>query len=206
LCGSPSAGQEELGDFNVAQFLIKTGFGGRAIDPEGKLLAYGNGLWDIATGKLIRKYTIPGGFTYEIKFSPDGKTLAYWLCESLAQNTSMNVLVDVPSGKKVFQIGDFGVEISNFCFRSPATFSADGKRIAFSEIRNPPDYPIHLWSVSGNKEVQRIPQKTYADQLAFSADGRTLLSWDQRHGLNSSNQEGKRVKLLAFPAIHTRNP
>jgi WD40 repeat protein len=180
--------------------LIKTGYGGRAINPDGTLLAYGNGLWEIATGKQIKKLAIPEGFIYEIKFSPDGKTLAYWLCESLAQNTSMIVLVDVLSGKKVLQIGDFGVEISNFCFRSPATFSADGKRIAFSELGSPPDYPIHLWSVSGNKEVQRIPQKTYAYQLAFSADGRTLLSWDRRHGLvhlweTVTGKERRAVKL-----------
>jgi WD40 repeat protein len=180
--------------------LIKTGYGGHAISPDSKLLAYGNGLWEIATGKQIKQFVIPEGLSYEIKFSPDSKTLAYWLCESLAQNTSMIVLVDVTSGKKLLQIGDFRVEISNFCFRSPATFSADGKAIAFSEVESPPDYPIHLWNVSGNKEVRIILQKTCADHLAFSADGRTLLSWDRCHGLvhlweTATGKERRAVKL-----------
>jgi WD40 repeat protein len=179
---------------------IKTGYGGRAICPEGKLLAYGNGVWEIATGKQIRKFTLPEGLTYEIKFSPDGKTLAYWICESLAQNTSMIFLVDMASGKKVLQIGDLSVEIASFCFRSPVTFAADGKTIAFSEIRSPPDYPIHLWNVATDKEVRRIPQKEPADLIAFSADGRTLLAWDQTHGLvrlweTITGKERQTVKL-----------
>jgi WD40 repeat protein/S1-C subfamily serine protease len=179
---------------------IKTGFGGRAIDPGGKLLAYGSGLWDIATGKQIRKYALPEGLIYGIKFSADGKTLAYWLCESLAQNTSIIVLVDVATGKKLLQVGDLALEVSNLRFRSPATFSADGKAIVFSEMQSPPDYPILLWSVSGAREMQRIPQKAPADLLAFSAGGKTLLSWERRHGLvhfweTASGKERRSIKI-----------
>jgi WD40 repeat protein/S1-C subfamily serine protease len=181
---------------------VPTGPGGKAISPDGKLLAHGEGLWETATGKRIRKYPVPEGLIYEITFSPDGKTLAYWLCESLAQNTSMIFLVDVATGKKVLQIGDLGAERSRFCFRSPVTFSADGKTIAFSEIRSPPDYPIYLWNVSVDKEVRRIPQKAYADLLAFSADGRTLLSWDQTHGLVYlwETDTGKQRRLVKIGA------
>jgi WD40 repeat protein len=162
---------------------VITGYGGMAVSPDGTFLAHGDGLWETATGKKIRKFPIPEGLIYEIRFSPDGKILAHWICESLAQNTSMIVLADVASGKKLLQIGDLAAEIPHFCFRSPATFSTDGKMIAFSELRSPPDYPIRVWNVSANKEVQRVPQKEYADQLGFSADGRTVLSWDRRHGL-----------------------
>jgi WD40 repeat protein len=54
--------------------LVGAGYGGRAICPEGKLLAYGHGVWEIATGKQTRRFTIPEGLVYEMKFSPDGKT------------------------------------------------------------------------------------------------------------------------------------
>jgi WD40 repeat protein len=190
---------------------IKTGHGGRAISPDGKLLAYGDGVWEIASGKKIGKYDLPQGLTYEIKFSSDGKTLAYWLCESLAQNTSMIYLVDVATGKKVLQIGDLGLEVTKFRFRSPPTFSADGKTLAFSEMRTAPDYSIHVWNVSADKEMQTLPQKAYADLLAFSADGKTLLAWDQAHGLvclweMATGKERRAVKIGRGVQVLTFSP
>jgi WD40 repeat protein len=86
---------------------IEIGYGGVAVCPKGAVLAYSDGLWDIATGKRLRKVALPGGLVFEIWFSPDGKAVAYQVCESLAQDGSLVFLANVATGKKLLQVGEF---------------------------------------------------------------------------------------------------
>jgi hypothetical protein len=89
---------------------IEIGYGGIAVCPKGKLLAYRDGLWEIATGKKLRKVALPEGLVYEIVFSPDGKTVAYQISESPAQDFSLLFFADAATGKKVVQIGEIDLD------------------------------------------------------------------------------------------------
>jgi WD40 repeat protein len=161
---------------------IEIGYGGLGICPKGQFLALDNGLWEIATGKKMRNFDIidPRVLTFKIEFSPDGKTLAYWICESLAQNASMILLVNVATGKKVLQIGDLGLEVPEFCFRSPPTFSPDGKAIAFSQE---PEGRIHVRKVAADKDIAWNRPTIHEEVLAFSPDGKTLITCHATKGM-----------------------
>jgi WD40 repeat protein len=160
---------------------IKIGYGGVAVCPKGELLAYDDGLWEIATGKKLRKVALPAGLVSEIRFSPDGKTVLYQISESLAQDFSLFFLADVATGKKRLQIGaidpDKQRDRCNFFF--DPMFSADGKRVAFSEADRP---ALHLWDVAEGKVIHRIPLKESERSVGFSPDAKVLVSWDQANG------------------------
>ncbi len=157
---------------------IEIGYGGLAVCPKGKLLAHHDGLWDIASGKKLRKVALPDGLVYQIEFSPDGKSLAYQISESLAQDFSLLFFADVTTGKKMLQIGEIalnkGKERCHFYF-SPK-FTADGKQLAFSEADRP---ALHVWDMRGNKEIHRIPLKDSERVVGFSPDSKALVSWHQ---------------------------
>jgi WD40 repeat protein len=188
---------------------IEVGYGGLALCPKGRLLAYDDGLWDVATGKKVRAFTRPSGFVYEIAFSPDGKTLAYQICESLAADAALIYLLDVRTGKKVLQVGEFDWDNFKFgSFVSAPKFSPDGKAIAFSE----PDRPaLHLWDVPAGKAVRRIPLAKYEKVVGFSPDGKALVSWEPVGGVlrlreRATGKERRAVKVAGGADSVTLSP
>ena len=160
---------------------IKIDYGAVAIGSKGDLLAYDDGLWDVATGKKLRNVPLPSGLVFKIEFSPDGKTLLYQISESLAQDFSLLFLADAVTGKKLLQIGEIDLEKQRdgcvfFCHPK---LSPDGKRVAFSEADRP---ALHLWDVAGGKALHRIVLKKSERVIGFSPDGRTLVSWHRAGG------------------------
>jgi WD40 repeat protein len=160
---------------------IEIGYGGVAVCPKGELLAYGDGLWEIATGKKLRKIALPGGLVSEIRFSPDGKTVLYQISESLAQDFSLLFLADVGTGKQVLQIGEIDLDKQGgrCSFFFGAMFSADGKQLAFSAVDRP---ALHLWDVPGGKALHRIALEESERVVGFSPDTKALISWHQASG------------------------
>jgi WD40 repeat protein len=161
--------------------LIEIGYGGLAVCPNGEVLAYGDGLWEIATGKKLRKVALTDGLVYEVGFSQDGKTVMYQISESLAQDFSLLFLADVATGKKVLQIGeiDLDKQRDRCSFYFGAVFSADGKRVAFSEGDR---LALHLWDVPGGKTLHRIPLEKSERVVGFSPDAKALVSWRRAAG------------------------
>lgn len=161
--------------------LIEIGFGGLAVCPKGELLAYGGGLWEVATGKQLHKVSLPSGLVYEIDFSPNGKTLLYRICESLAQDFALLFLADAANGKKVLQIGDFKLEKhqSDSVFLFAPKFSPDGTWLAFSETDRP---ALHLRQVGMDKASHRISLKELEQVVGISPDNKTLFSWHRKSG------------------------
>jgi WD40 repeat protein len=176
---------------------FNTGYDRLAISPDCQLLAAGSTVWDIATGKKKRDLALPSGLVYNLHFSPDGSTLAYRICESLAQEASVLVLMDVATGKKILQIGDMNPESDQFLARSPLTVSSDGKTCA---------YAVHdkglicIRDVIAAKNAKWIIEATNEHLVGFSSDSRMLFSWNKnaktlRLWETVSGKERKRIMI-----------
>jgi WD40 repeat protein len=144
-----------------------------ALGPDGKVLAVSQGdtvrLWTVATGKL--KATITGdGAGYSLAFSPDGETLA--LANTLAAEKSYTNRIRLWSTTTGRDAGTLpghtnGIEV--------LAFSRDGKLLA-SGGSGP--NPVRVWTVASRKTKATLKTDvgTFAGALAFSDDGRTLVS------------------------------
>jgi WD40 repeat protein len=121
-------------------------------------------IWDVATGKLIRRLgeTRGLGFPRKEVFSPDGKRVA------LLEAEDASVLVfEVTTGKRLAELDADSPHHSH-------TFSPDGTLLAASADNN----TVGVWEVATGKRVCQFAfepgsQQTGAD-VAFAPDGRTL--------------------------------
>jgi WD40 repeat protein len=142
-----------------------------AFTPDGKTLASGDWaedtitLWDEASGKEIRRITRPGE-VWNIVISPDGAYLA-----SLGMKQKELALVrlwEISTGKLIYEaptIGQAGWVV----------FSPDGKTLAAIESDDK-HAVIVLRDVKSGKVRLSHPIPQFAECLAYSADGKTLIS------------------------------
>jgi WD40 repeat protein len=149
-------------------------------------------LWDVSTGKEIRRWKGPGDFPH-FAFSADGKVLA-------TAAADLVVLEEATTGKELkrLRVSPNGV--------AALAFSADGRTLATSEA----DF-VRLWDVATGRERARY--EFPAASLAFSLDGDTLTTtmleqcrvWDLLRGkeLRQFRAGGavSRPEVLHPPAI-----
>lgn len=179
------------------------------LSPDGKLVAATAmlapttiGMWETATGKLVRRLEVPaGGKAVRLAFSPDGKSLVsgggpdnkvcFWevstgrLLRQLPATPRLTVLGFSPDGKTLVTKTPGWVYLCDPAsgeerrrFQAPTSntpdfaFSPDSKILATTLRIN----GIELWDPStGEKLGQMLAEAPYhAVALAFSADGKTL--------------------------------
>jgi RNA polymerase sigma factor (sigma-70 family) len=142
-----------------------------AYSPDGKTLATGGRLedeivlWDVKSGKEIRRLKLPG-FVYPFAFTPDGAFLA---TATNGPKASIR-LWDVDTGKVVH-------ETPAAILISGAAFSPDGKTLASAEFGDV-HVEIVFREVSSGKRLRTIDDAGLALLVAFSTDGKTLISGD----------------------------
>jgi RNA polymerase sigma factor (sigma-70 family) len=133
------------------------------ISPDGKLLAINDVeanavyLHDSGTGEERGRIPFGGPMDVHIRFSLDGKTLAFWLAPS---NKSLR-LWDISGGKER-GILNHPSPIDGFAFSPDDTLLASSCR----------DGLIRLWDVSTGRELRN--GRGEGGSLAFSPDGKTL--------------------------------
>ena len=175
------------------------------ISPDGKTLASSSAdgtvrLWEGSTGQL--KTTLEGE-SLCVAFSPDGTTLAI-------VSSRESSLWDVETEQLIYTF--FVREIPWYC-----AFSPDGETLAISLD----DYTVDLWEVAtgqrtanlrGTRRRQPGPhggEKEWAPSMAFSPDGKTLVSasaddrvrlWDVETAQLKATLEGhsEQVNSVAF--------
>lgn len=135
-----------------------------AITRDGKTLAAGAwgsvALWEVATGKLLSQATVKQDAVMQLRFTPDGKTLALRY-----QGDEMH-LWDIDGDKKLRELKGHTGNVASM------DISPDGKMLA-SGSRNDPN--IRLWDIATGKEKRQIPiDGRDVLSVAFSPDGKTL--------------------------------
>jgi RNA polymerase sigma factor (sigma-70 family) len=134
--------------------------------PDGRLMATGGyeqekgpvhfaRIWEVGTGKLLRRFPAGAGRIRSLAFSPDGATLAGggWADGRLR-------LWEVATGKELKVFPRIGNDIES------VAFAPDGKTVAAAGDK------VHLYDPATGKERLRIGRR--AQRLAFSRDGSVL--------------------------------
>ncbi len=148
-----------------------------AFAPDGTILAsasseangdYTVRLWKLATGEEIWRKTTRPWTAFDLKFSPDGRTLALVGGMPGRLNTTGEVrLWEAATGKELRHCEGHRERVG--CM----TFSADGRMLATGSQDN----TIRLWEVATGQERQYFQgHQSLILAVSFSPDGRLLLS------------------------------
>lgn len=173
--------------------------GNVAYSRDGKrLAAAGQGgiirLYDPATGRTLGQFRAQDPLYPSIAFAPDGKTLA-------SLGTNLIQFWDVHSSKELRRF-DIGAKANDNYFSSvPFVFSPDGRLLASVGA----DHFVRIWEAKNGKELVKLPgHQTPIACLAFSPDGKTLLSASDRSGDQAGSvliwnaATGEEVRKISF--------
>jgi WD40 repeat protein len=138
----------------------------QAFSPDGRLavsLDYRNGpkivLWDISNGQRVRTMALPSLNVSRVAFTPDGTRI-------------------LATGSEI-KFYETGKEVQTPRILAGAVaFSGDGKWLAASAGSS-----VNIWDLSAGRELQTLAGQLGAQDLAFSPDGKLLVSGDTALGL-----------------------
>jgi formylglycine-generating enzyme len=164
-----------------------------AFVPGGKYLAAGYNqdkdlyLWDIATGKVVRKFVGHTDGDNGLAVSPDGKRMLSW-----GKDRTLR-LWDVETGKQL-------KKLEGHTDKAQGVFSPDGKSIlTFS-----PDKTLRLWDADSGKELKKLTGHDGAVTGCFSPDGKQILSSSPDHTIRLWDVEtGKEIRHFGIPKEKT---
>jgi RNA polymerase sigma factor (sigma-70 family) len=155
------------------------GVHGLAFTPDGQtLVSRGVDLtvrvWDVATGKELRRIDGLSGAAQALTLSPDGKVLAA-VTGDFSKGPSAVRLYEVSTGKELRRLPQEGVMTS-------VAFSPDGKVLAAGwgangDLSGEPGGGVKVWEVATGQPLASLGgHKRLVISVAFSPDGKTLLS------------------------------
>jgi WD40 repeat protein len=167
-----------------------------AFVPGGKYLAAGYNkdkdlyLWDLATGKVVRKFVGHTSPDNHLAVSPDGKRILSW---SYGDDRALR-LWDVETGKEL-------KKLEGHAEKAEGVFSPDGKKV----LTYSADKTLRLWDAESGQELKRLEGHDAAPTGCFSPDGKQVLSsspdqtvrlWDVETGKEIRRFEGPKDKVL----------
>jgi WD40 repeat protein len=143
--------------------------------------------WNLLTGQELKYFLVPGAAAAGVHsvLSPDGSKL-------FTGDFNGPRLWDVQTGKLLRQFANNSEVVS------AATFSADGRRVAWGTIPG----NIWLWDVEAGKEIQHFASTGVMDfigtieSVVISPDGRSVLSATDDRKARMWDVETGKVRLL----------
>src|SRR5579883_570499 len=137
--------------------------------PDGKQLVSCGGrvgdnsarVWDLATGKELRRWPIPGG--WKLALSPDGMLLAG--IGNPGRNRDSITLWDITTGKQVRELLFEGVQDSVIAL----AFSPDGKQLVSGGGST-----LRLFDIVKGKQLRTFGEGERINSVSFSPDGKTV--------------------------------
>jgi RNA polymerase sigma factor (sigma-70 family) len=173
---------------------------GVAFTPDGRQALSGSTggiiqLWDVATGKEVRRLSGHTGTIYDLAISPDGR-------RALTGSRDRTVrLWDIASGRSIFVF-----KAHTGWVRSVA-FSPDGRRALTGA--GPGDHMMRLWDLDAGRELKSLPQEGIVRSLAFTPDGVHAIAavnapavaihlWDLDRGVDVSQFKGHQFAVTSL--------
>jgi RNA polymerase sigma factor (sigma-70 family) len=164
-----------------------SGVTGLAVTPDGKLAVSSSQdrsarVWDVASGKDVRRLGDGKEVVWALELSPDGKTVA-------TAGKAIR-LWDLATGKELRSFG--GRDVMRLAF------APDGNVLASNASK---DTAVHLWDVATGQELRVLNgHEGTAPCLAFSPDGRLLATGDSGGTVRLWDAAtGKALSQLAGP-------
>jgi WD40 repeat protein len=194
---------------NTERLTIKAhtkGVAAIALAPDGRRLASAGGdrlvwLWDLATGKPLRRFPDLPDQPNDLAFAPDGKTLAVGVGERTAGKTGLVKIWDVESGQEKATLTGFPAAVLK------VAYSLDGRVLAAGSN----DGTVKRFTASEYQEQPPLGRQDPLWSLAFPADGTTLIAgyyagtptfWDLGTGANRVTMKAHDgpIRAIAVPA------
>jgi WD40 repeat protein len=141
-------------------------------------------LWDVGTGKLVRKLPGPCANPFSVAISPDGKRYL------AGGNDKIIYLYDLETGKEL-------VKLQGHEDKCSGLFSPDGKQV----LTYGPDKTLCLWDPDSGKLLHKLAGHTAACSGVFSPDSKQVLSCSSDKTVRLWNATtGEAVRTFEGPA------
>jgi RNA polymerase sigma factor (sigma-70 family) len=122
-------------------------------------------IWDVTSGREVRRIDIQGRHPNELVFTPDGKSLVAPYCDGTIR------FHDVTNGRESSVLTGEGIS------QATLALARDGRLVASADdTGGDAAAVIHLWDVARRVELRQLVVGQDSANLAFSPDGKTLAS------------------------------
>jgi WD40 repeat protein len=189
LCVFPMSAPEKLRNLDMPEGNLRC----VALSADGKYLAIGGDYgysvvtYDLDKGEPIRAISAKRpdhDFVVGLAFSPDSRTLVF----SSGHDEPVVVLWDLQTHRPRWKVSGYAGQM---------TFSPDGKLIAGNS-----GWRTCVWDAATGKEISAIDETVDYQELAFAADGRTLVTLQNGAVGLLDFPSGKERMCVKHPNVH----